>query len=169
MVERVIRLTAIFVLAAALGFIIAVGTYPKIFTVTEYKYLNITNEVKVVEYVPVEKIVVKEVNVTVRVNNTITNTVVPNFLQAADDIVANNSFYRTYYTSTYRNKMNDDYLSLVRARLGYDGRRRDGWFGNDLSSCVTWSEIWVPVDATTGDIIGPSTYSNYHEGSCKTT
>ncbi len=166
MVEKVIRLAAIFVLAVALGFIIAVGTYPKIFTVTEYKYLNITNEVKVVEYVPVEKIVVKEVNVTV--NNTIIETVVPNFLQAADDIVANNSYYQSYYPVSYRNRMNDDYLSLIRARLGYDGKRRDGWLGNDLSNCVTWSEVWVPVDAATGKIIEPSGYGSYHEGSCKT-
>lgn len=166
MEEKVIRLAAILVLSAAVGFVIAVGTYPKIFTVTEYKYLNITNEVKVVEYVPVEKIVVKEVNVTV--NNTIIKTLVPNFLQAAEDIVANNSYYQSYYPVSYRNPMNDDYLSLIRARLGYDGKRRNGWLGNDLSNCVTWSEVWVPVDATTGKIIEPSGYSSYHEGSCKT-
>lgn len=165
--EKVIRLALIVVLSAALGFVIAVGTYPKIFTATEYKYLNITKEVKVVEYVPVETI--REVNVTV--NNTVTKTVVvvPNFMQAAADIYGNRSYYFSYYPVSYRNRMNDDYLSLVRTRLGYDGQRRDGWLGNDFSDCVTWSEVWVPVDAATGQVIETSAYANYHQGTCKTT
>ncbi len=164
--EKVIRLAVIVVLSAALGFMIAVGASPKIFTATEYKYVNGTQQDgKVVEYVPVETI--REVNVTV--NNTIIRTVVPNFMQAAADIYSNRSYYFNYYPVSYRNRMNDDYLSLVRARTGYDGYRLDGWLGNDLSSCVTWTEIRVPVDASTGQIIEASAYANYHQGTCATT
>lgn len=165
--EKVIRLAAIVLLSAALGFVIAVGTYPKIFTATEYKYLNITNEVKVVEYVPVEKTVIREVNVTV--NETIVKSVVPNFISSAADIYSNRSYYFSYYPVSYRNRMNDDYLSLVRTKLGYDGYRLDGWLGSDVSSCVTWTEIRVPVDAATGQIIEATAYAKYHQGTCKTT
>lgn len=159
------RLAAIVVVAAALGFVIAVGTSPKLFTATEY--VNLTKEVKVVEYVPTEVEKIKEVPVIV--NQTVTKTVLPNFLQAAGDVYSNISYYSSYYSVSYKNRMNDDYLSLVRTRLGYDGQRRDGWLGDDLSDCATWTEIWVPVDAATGRMITPEEYKNYHQGTCKTT
>lgn len=163
-----VRLAVIVLLAALLGFVVAVGTSPDLFT-ADIKYVNVTveKEVRVVEYVPKEVEKIKEVNVTV--NQTTTKTIVPNFMEAAGDIYGNKSYYLRYYPNSFKNRMNDDYLSLVRSRLGYDGRRQDGWLGDDLSDCATWSEIWVPVDAITGKMITPEDYKNYHEGACKTT
>lgn len=159
------RLAAIVAVAAAFGFVIAVGTSPKLFTATEY--VNLTKEVKIVEYVPTEVEKIKEVPVIV--NQTVTKLVLPNFLQAAEDIYGNKSYYLNYFPNSYKNRMNDDYFSSVRAKFGYDGRRLDGWLGNDLSDCATWTEIWVPVDAITGRMITPEDYKNYHQGTCRTT